>query len=62
MSESGIFPQCVNTYLFHALEVFVTEVVDVCWLVSQDFSGEVVEQVWEGLWDRVLLQIFASHF
>ena len=48
-------------YLFERLEVEVTELVNVLWLISKYLSGEIVEDIWETLGHWVLLDVFACH-
>ena len=52
----------MTAYLFKSLEILETIIVDVLWLIPENFSSEVVEDVWEVVWDGILLEIFASHF
>jgi len=50
-----------NAYLFESLEVEETELVDILWLISEDLSSEIVENIWEALGHWVLLDVFACH-
>ena len=49
------------SYVLEGGEVLCAVVVDVLWLVAQDFPCEVVEEVRELAWDWELLQILARH-
>ena len=50
-----------STYGVHSCEIFLTKVVNVGWLVTQNFSCEIMEEVWEPLWYWVLLDVFRCH-
>ena len=48
-------------YLFHGFEIEEAEFEDVIGLVTEDFSCEIVENIWETLGNWEFLDVLARH-